>query len=313
MTYIYDQTKAETTANYPLLGNPRKYYYEQRLGRILFGCVHITAGIDDFDGNDGSAEAAIRYGMECTRPASWTVIVDSDTIADCLPDRAVAFAQGVYGVPYSYNTHGLGIEIGARTTNWNEKPKDWVEKTLRNLAKAFAPRHKRYGWKLKHVSLSELQDDLRNGRPSGYIGHAELTRETRSDPGWVGNTDTFPWAQFLRYLAEELGMIESNPKILAEQKQLNAELAGWPSYRPIAEDGIDGDETQEARKFYMATLEGLQAQIKDLQETVDKILDKARREGWTGEKRIPLGDEKVSPATALQVLLQRTEPKDEEV
>ena len=147
-TYTYNPGKAHTTANYPLLDN--SHHHPTRQGKTpLFCGIHITAGIDDFDGNDGSAEAAILYGRTTPRPASWWAIVDSDTARDCLPDEYTAFLQGVPDSGYSYNREGWGIEIGAERTDWAAKPAAWVEATLRNAARVIAPRAVRYGWKIK--------------------------------------------------------------------------------------------------------------------------------------------------------------------
>ena len=205
--YVYKDWP-ETAEHYPLLANPNRWYYTQRRGAVLFGCVHITAGIDDWDGGDGSAEASIRYGQTCTRPASWSAIVDADTAQDCLPDRYVAFAQGVSGSPYSYNTHGYGVEIGARSTDWTSKPDWWVEVVLRRLAAVFAPRCIRYGIRPVHVSLAELNADLAAGRPSGLIEHHEIDRANRSDAGLFRGRETFPWPQFLGYLREEINRLD---------------------------------------------------------------------------------------------------------
>ena len=274
MAYVYDPRKAITIANYPLLANPRRYFYTQRQGPIRFGCIHITAGIDDYDGADGSAESAIRYGQTCTRPASWTGIVDSDTIQDCLPDHYVAFAQGISGSPFSYNTHGIGLEIGKRTTDWREPatPAEWTEKTLRNAAIWWAPRVIRYGLQIRFVTLRELNADLAAGRQSGFIEHHEIDPRNRSDAGLHRGIETFPRAQFLRYLREEVARLSGDESTLAEQRLINAAMSGTPGWRPITEDGIDGPETKQARERYMATL-------KDISKTSEAILKAVAGDG----------------------------------
>lgn len=274
MAYVYDPRKAITIANYPLLANPRRYFYTQRQGPIRFGCIHITAGIDDYDGADGSAESSIRYGQTCTRPASWTGIVDSDTIQDCLPDHYVAFAQGVSGSPFSYNTHGIGLEIGKRTTDWREPatPAEWTEKTLRNAAIWWAPRVIRYGLQIRFVTLRELNADLAAGRPSGFIEHHEIDPRNRSDAGLHRGIETFPREQFLRYLREEVARLSGGESTLAEQKLINAAMSGTPGWRPITEDGIDGPETKQARERYMATLN-------DISKTSEAILKAVAGDG----------------------------------
>lgn len=274
MAYVYDPRKAITIANYPLLANPRRYFYTQRQGPIRFGCIHITAGIDDYDGADGSAESSIRYGQTCTRPASWTGIVDSDTIQDCLPDHYVAFAQGISGSPFSYNTHGIGFEIGKRTTDWREPatPAEWTEKTLRNAAIWWAPRVIRYGLQIRFVTLRELNADLAAGRPSGFIEHHEIDPRNRSDAGLHRGIETFPRGQFLRYLREEVARLSGDESTLAEQRLINAAMSGTPGWRPITEDGIDGPETKQARERHMATLN-------DISKTSEAILKAVAGDG----------------------------------
>lgn len=53
----------------------------------------------------------------------------------------------------------------------------------------------------------------------------------------------------------------SDPKIAAEQAELNAALAGWPGYVPLTVDGIDGPRTALARSQFMATLDSLAKQL----------------------------------------------------
>lgn len=268
--YVYDPRKAILIANYPLLANPRRYYYTQRRGAVLFICIHILAGIDDWIGTDDSAEAGIRYGQTCTRAASWSATCDADTARDCLPDHYVAFAQGVpYGPenPHglSYNTHGYGIEIGARSTDWTKKPVEWVEATLRNLVKLVAPRCKRYGIRPVKVTKAELDRDLLAGRPSGIIGHSDITPGTRTDPGKVNGRDTFPWERFLELLRAALA--GTDPELEPWRDQLVA--AGLPV-------------THEGKEKYMTTLDQILEAVRDKGNQIrsDLVLD-----GGTGDKR----------------------------
>lgn len=267
--YKYDPFRSHTSDNYALLGNPRQYFYRSRTKPILGGCIHITAGLDDFEGNDSSAEGAQEYGRTCTRPASWTGIVDSDSILDSLPDDYTAFAQGVPG--YDFNSTMLSTEIGARSTDWNAKPDHWVAATLQNLARWWAPRVIRYRIPIVlRTNRDEIQRLINRGEPFGFTGHAYLTPSTRSDPGMVGSRDTFPWARFFDFLRAEVAALggdpyagaTGNPLFDPVVKELQETLveAGFP----ITVDGIYGDETKKAEKEYEMAL-------KDIEDKLDRI------------------------------------------
>ena len=61
-------------------------YYANRGTKILGIVFHITAGIQDYDGQDRSAEAVTNYGMTTDRDASWPMAI----FAPRLSRRAVA-------------------------------------------------------------------------------------------------------------------------------------------------------------------------------------------------------------------------------
>ena len=190
-------------------GGDGKYYLSRGL-RPLGGCVHITAGITDLDGDDSSAEATTNYGRTTTTDASWTAIVDSDSIINSLhPDR-VGWVQGVSG--YNFNRPIVGIEIGLRDPDWTILPSWWVEATLANLAAAYAPYVVTYDWPLQLLTdRDEIQAYIDRDEPFGFTEHWNLTPETRSDAGRVGSITTFPWRRFFELLAARVSELTGNP------------------------------------------------------------------------------------------------------
>lgn len=202
--YTYRPSAAHTASNYRLIGNPHQHFYPSRNKPILLAVNHITAGIDDYDGDDKSAEATLSYSATTATQASYHGIVDSDSIHDCLPDTYTAWAQGVRG--YNFNSPALSLEIGKRTTDWTKAPAAWVEATLRNAAKWWAPRVKRWSIPLRLMTnRDEIQRLINANQPVGFTEHWRLDPGNRSDAGRVGNVTTFPWSTFFRYVREELG------------------------------------------------------------------------------------------------------------
>lgn len=201
--YTYRPNAAHTASNYRLIGNPHQHFYPSRNKPILLAVNHITAGIDDYDGDDKSAEATLNYSATTATQASYHGIVDSDSIHDCLPDTYTAWAQGVRG--YNFNSPALSLEIGKRTTDWTKAPAAWVEATLRNAAKWWAPRVKRWSIPLRLMTnRDEIQRLINANQPVGFTEHWRLDPGNRSDAGRVGNATTFPWSTFFRYVREEL-------------------------------------------------------------------------------------------------------------
>ncbi len=189
---------------YALLDQPNPngpHYYTRRKGSLVAFVQHITAGLQDYgmEGDDHSAEKVVRYAQTTTRAVSWHTSVDSDSVVELLPLNYTAFhCRG-------YNSRTAGQEISKRGTDWRSAPDDWVRRTLRNSAKAWAPKVKKYGMPLRHATRSEVDRSIAgDGRPVGFVGHFQLDPERRSDPGEVGTLDTFPWARLFGYIREEL-------------------------------------------------------------------------------------------------------------
>lgn len=228
--YTYRPDAPRTASNFRLLANPHQHYYTTRNQPILLAVMHITAGIDDYDGDDKSAEATVAYSASTSVKASYHGIVDSDSIIDCLPDSYTAWAQGVTG--YSFNAPALSLEIGKATTDWTKAPAKWVEATLRNAAKWWAPRVKAHKIPLRVLTdRDEIQRLINAGTPVGFTEHWRLSPATRWDAGRVGSRTTFPWDQFFGYVREELGQAPATKPGPAPAPATKPAASGTPVLR----------------------------------------------------------------------------------
>ncbi|HMM95360.1 hypothetical protein [Phycicoccus sp.] len=199
--YRFDPTKPKTVSNYPLLAN-RKWHPTRNLP-ILGGVNHITAGVTDQSAPDTSAEGTIRYGQTTTVDASWTGILDSDSIVDCLPDDYTAWAQGVSG--HSFNSPFVSLEIGCGTTNWAAIGEAWREAVMTNMVIYWAPRVEHYGWPIEYQFDRDKIDWLiAKELAVGFTDHHVLNPSQRSDPFWYKGHNTFPYAEFLDRLRKAL-------------------------------------------------------------------------------------------------------------
>lgn len=202
--YRYQPTKAVTFTNYPLTGNPHRHYYTTRNRSVLMAVQHITAGLSDFVDDDSSAESTVRYSASTATVASYHGIVDSDSVIDCLPDSYTAFAQGVSG--HNFNSTALSLEIGLRDPDWLKPPKAWVDATIRNAARWWAPRVERYGIPLRVMTdRDEIDRLLAANKPVGFVEHHVLDPFNRADAGYISRyITTFPWSLLFTYIRAEL-------------------------------------------------------------------------------------------------------------
>lgn len=180
---------------YYLLDNPNPHgphFYSSRRGSVLACVVHITAGLEDLEGEDSSNERVTQYAGTTSRAVSWHSGSDTDSQILLLPDTYTAFhCRG-------YNSRTIGHEISKRHTDWSVMPSLWVSETLEQAADCLRPRLKALKIPLRHASKAELDKAINyGGKPVGLIDHSRLDPSRRSDPG-----ANFPWARFLSMLAE---------------------------------------------------------------------------------------------------------------
>ena len=231
-------------APWGLESNPHRNYSTSRNGWPILGIVmHITAGIDDYTLPDTSGDATQRWGATTSTKASWHVCIDSDSISPALPDTYTAWHAGVKG--FNFNSPTLGIEIGKRTTDWTKAPPAWVERTLRNVAVWAAPRVVRHKIPLRVLhSRDDVQRAINSRKPFGFVAHRTLTPSTRSDPGWAGGRDTFPWEQLFGYITTEVA-------------RLTGDTPPPPSGPPTLRQGDRGDHVRTLQTRLVAHGAGL--------------------------------------------------------
>jgi peptidoglycan hydrolase-like protein with peptidoglycan-binding domain len=164
-------------------------FYEVRREPILAVVMHVTAGLQDqgYVGNDLSAEATAQYAASTDRKVSWHSASDSDSHFQLVPDKYVAF-QCV-----GYNSVTIGHEISKRDVTWQGEPQRWVDDTITQAAHSLR-RVADLGIPFRRATRAELDRERKKKvpKPVGFVTHAELDPERRSDPG-----GDFPWGRFL--------------------------------------------------------------------------------------------------------------------
>ena len=225
------------------LASVGNYYRTRQNGPVIIGVMHITAGATDYVGADTSAEGTLNWFRDKASKVSIHGIVDSDTVADCLPSSATAWHAA------GYNSRSVGLEIGTGQVDWRKAPEWWVAKTIKNAAEWWAPRVKETGLPLVKVTKAQVDAVYRNPKhtkPLGFIGHGDLDPGNRADPGLVRGVDTFPWARFFDALRAELG--QKPPTVTP------AKPAKWV---PLDVDGILGKATITAwQQYYGGVADG---------------------------------------------------------
>lgn len=169
-------------------------YYTTRRKPLIAIVVHITAGLEDKDsiGPDMSCENVCRYAATTDRDVSWHSGSDSDTWIDLLPYSYTAW-QCV-----DYNSSTAGHEISKLDTDWRDEPEEWANHTLHIAGTGLGKKARENNIPIRKASKEEVDRAIANGGPPvGFISHHELDPTRRTDPGWVGSVDTFPWETFL--------------------------------------------------------------------------------------------------------------------
>lgn len=183
---------------YYLLDHPNphgEHFYRTRKRPVLAIVVHITAGLEDLQGADTSAERTAAYAASTDRSVSWHSGSDSDSFLRLLPDTYTAWHAT------AYNSSTYGHEISKRDITWADEPDEWVARTLVNAAAALRPVATEYGVPARRATRAELDRAIaeydRTGvaKPVGFVAHADLDPTRRSDPG-----ADFPWQTFLGLL-----------------------------------------------------------------------------------------------------------------
>ena len=194
-------TLPKTTSSYKLV--PAGQHYTGRKNGPALGIVlHVTAGLQDtgMTGTDESMEGTIKWALGRRPEVSWHAGTDSDGVELCLPDWYTAWhAKG-------YNSRTIGIEISNLDARWDNKPKAWIDATLRNTARVAAAYCKKYGFPLTLSTKSQVDAAQAAGRKFGFTYHSYTSPTTRRDPG-----ATFPWARFIGMVREEMNVASPAP------------------------------------------------------------------------------------------------------
>lgn len=231
-----------TSTGYYLLDhrNPHAdhFYRPPRRNPVLAVVLHITAGLEDLDGQDDqSAEKTAAYAASTDRPVSWHLAADSDTWFSLLPSTYTAFhCKG-------YNSSTVGIEISKANTDWGSAPASWVTRTLENAAAALRSVLAANHIPARRATRAELDRAIAaGGPPVGLIGHADLDPDRRTDPG-AG----FPWDRFIDLLNQE------DDDMTPAEVQAAAEAA----VRKVLNEGVG-----EGFKTWAETNKGLLAAVR---------------------------------------------------
>lgn len=150
-------------------------------------CLHTPETLPDYDPPDFAAENVAKYGASTTR-ASWHWTVDSDSIIPMMPYTYTAWHVR------DYNRCGIGIEIGARASDWPTSPDWWDDATIYNAARAVLDAVDYY-----QIPARLITKEQADRGESGVIGHRKLDPTRRSDPG-----EGFPFEQFLSLIGDDM-------------------------------------------------------------------------------------------------------------
>lgn len=181
MWFLYDN---ENPASSVRSNGKRFWGYPSRTRSVRAIVVHTAEIVPDTVGTDNGAEAIARFFSRSTRPASYHVVVDSDSAVRLLPPQATAF--GAVGA----NADGWHVSFATRAADWNRLPREWVFAAVARAAEETAPMLKRFN--IPAVKLTR-QEFLAGRR--GIVSHADVDPARRSDPG-----RDFPWDLFIGLL-----------------------------------------------------------------------------------------------------------------
>lgn len=164
-----------------------RHFGAKRTGGVRLIALHTPEWPESASG----AEAVAKYfaSMEDGRVASAHIVVDSDSIIQCVKDSYVAYAAP------GANHDGIHVELVGvarqTATQWRDK---FSLSTLALGADAVAQYCLKYGVPPIHLS----DEQLRKGH-LGIVGHDQISRvykkSDHTDPG-----PNFPWTRFLMYV-----------------------------------------------------------------------------------------------------------------
>lgn len=159
--------------------------------------VHTAESFPDETGPDTGAENVARFIRDRTKYGSYHDICDSDSVIHLIRYGCVAYHIATFGI----NEHSYGVSAATQAHKWNDLSNDWVDATVRNMARASA----RYAkWLKSNHGITVpahwlTQSQARNKIP-GFVRHSTADPDRRTDPG-----SSFPADKFLQYYSQEMG------------------------------------------------------------------------------------------------------------
>ena len=220
------------------------WFYPSRRKKIKGIVIHTAEG--------APAENVAKYFTINSRPASAHAVVDETQIINLLPDDYTAFH--VRG----HNSSTLGLEIAYWAHKWGENLQ-LEDLILYNAAKWCRTKIAEYDIPLTRLSL----DSWSKGK-KGFLAHADLDPNRRTDPGVE-----FNWEKFLSYIDGEKPEFKRQAPawtgrvfIYTQPYMRGADIAQWQdAVGGLVADGIygkiSGGKCKEIQREVGLTPDGL--------------------------------------------------------
>lgn len=165
-------------------------------GTTISGVIvlHTAESLPDFHGPDTGAEGVARFIQGRSDPGSYHWLADSDSLVDLVPMRNFQ----AYGDGTGSNPHAIHISAATQAHRWDTLPADWVEGTVRNMARA-AHRASDLLEEVHGVRIParRVNKGESTNRKEGFITHGERDPGRRSDPG-----KDFPFPMFFDFYTD---------------------------------------------------------------------------------------------------------------
>lgn len=171
--------------------------------------IHTAESFPDEVGPDTGAENVARFIRDRTNFGSYHDLCDSDSTIHLVRDSCESFSVGTLNL----NHHGYAISAATQAHKWNDLGDDWVDATIRRMARAAANFAKRNNLS---VPARWLTADQARREVPGFIRHSTADPDRRRDPG-----TSFPSNTFFAYYLEELG---GKPDMDSEQDRMLREV-----------------------------------------------------------------------------------------